>query len=242
MPIETLDLMVDAGNAKPGPATAQKLGPMGVNIAEVMNKVNQKTAAFKGMQVPVKLKIDTKSKQVTEIEVGTPPTTQLIKKEFDLEKGSGQPNKQKVGDMSIEQCIKVAKMKQDSMFSLSLKKAVKTVVGSCGSLGILVEGKKAVEAEKEIDEGKYDELIKQEKTEISDDKKKFLQEQLKQVQAELTRELEKAKALEEAAKEVKKEEKVEVEKKEETPPKEAVKEATKEVKKESKKEEKKKKE
>ena len=238
MPIETLDLMVDAGNAKPGPATAQKLGPMGINIGEVMNKVNQKTAPFKGMQVPVKLKIDTKAKEVTEIEVGTPPTTQLIKKEFNLEKGSGQPNKEKVGNMSIEQCIKVAKMKQDSMFSLTLKKAVKTVVGSCGSLGILVEGKIATEAEKEIDEGKYDDLIKQEKTEVSEDKKKILQEQLKRVQVELTRELEKAKALEEAAKEVKKEEKVEVEKVEEAPPKEAAKE----VKKEPKKEEKKKKE
>ena len=86
MPIETIDLMVDAGKAVPGPAVAQKLGPMGINIGEVINKINKKTESFKGMQVPVKLKIDTKAKEVSDIEVGTPPTTQLIKKRAKLRK------------------------------------------------------------------------------------------------------------------------------------------------------------
>jgi len=213
MPTETIDLMVDAGNAKPGPATAQKLGPLGINIGEVMNKINEKTEAFKGMQVPVKLKIDTKAKEVSDIEVGTPPTTQLIKKELGLAKGSGRPDKEKVGNIAIEQCIKVAKMKKEAMFALTLKNAVKSTVGSCNSLGILIEGKIASEIEKEIDQGKYDDLINQEKTEVSEEKKKILETQLTEIQEVLAKELEKLKAIEEV-KEEKKEEPEE--KKEET--------------------------
>ena len=191
---ETLDLMVEGGKATPNATIAQKLGPMGINIAQVMSRVNEKTASFKGMQVPVKLKLDTKAKEVTDIEVGTPPTTELIKKELGLEKGSGQPNREKVGNMAIEQCIKIATMKRDAMFSNSLKTAVKTVIGSCGSLGVLVEGKEAREIEKEVNSGKYDKEINEAKTEITQEKKKELLIQLEEKKKELAKELEKLKA------------------------------------------------
>jgi len=199
VPSETISLMVEGGKATPGPAVAQKLGPMGMNMKEVMDRINEKTESFKGMQVPVKLKIDTKTKEY-DIEVGTPPTSQLIKKELGLEKGSGQPDKEKVANISIEQCIKVAKMKKDAMFTTDLKKAVKSVVGSCNALGIIVEGKLAVETEKDIVAGKYDQEIKEEKTEITEEKKKQLETQLKKLQEKLAKKAAKLKAEAEAEK------------------------------------------
>ena len=204
--------MVEAGKATPGQAVSQKLGPMGIKISDVMNKVNEKTASFKGMQVPVKLKVDTKTKEVN-IEVGTPPTTQLIKKELKLEKGSGQPDKEKVANISIEQCIKIAKMKIENMHTEKLKQAVKSVVGSCNSLGVLIEGKIAPETEKDIEDGKYNKEILEERTETPEEKKKILAEQLIEMQKELKKRAEKLKAtLAEATPKV--EEKKEEEKKE----------------------------
>ena len=185
MPSETIDLMVDAGHAKPNPSIAQKLGPMGINIGEVMNKINNRTTDFKGMQVPIKLTIDSKTKDI-KIEVGTPPTTQLIKKELSIEKGSSKPDKEKVANISIEQCIKIAKMKKEAMFTNDLKSAVKTVAGSCNSLGVLIEGKFSNGIIKDIDAGKYDTEIKQEKTETPEEKKKLLKEQLTLVNQELS--------------------------------------------------------
>lgn len=208
MPTETLNLMVEGGKVSPNPVTAQKLGPLGINIGEVMNQVNEKTKDFVGMQVPVKLTIDTTTKAVTNIEVGTPPTSQLIKKGLGLDKGAGQPDKEKVGNISIEQCIKVALMKKDAMYVTSLKAAVKSVVGSCNALGVLVEGKSSHEVSEKIDQGKYVKEIQEEKTEPSEEKKKKLSEQLEKVKESLAEELAKIKAAEKE-KEGKKEEKAE---------------------------------
>lgn len=185
---EKLDMMVEGGKAVTGPSVAQKLGPMKVNIPDVLSKINEKTAAFKGMQVPVKLIIDTETKQV-DITIGTPPTSELIKKELGLEKGSGEPNKKKIGNMSIEQVIKIAKMKQDSFFTKNLKSIVKCVIGSASSLGVLVEGKIGGDLVPKIDGGKFKEEIEKEKTETTEEKKIALGVQLVQVQKELEKEL-----------------------------------------------------
>jgi len=232
---ETIQLMVEGGKATPNAAVAQKLGPMGINIGEVMNQVNEKTADFKGMQVPVKIKINTKAKKVEDIEVGTPPTTQLIKKELGLEKGSGQPDKEKVANISVEQCIKIAKMKMEGMYTFDLKKAVKSVAGSCNSLGVLVEGKKSSEFVKAVESGKYDAEIKEGRVEVPEGKKEVLEKQLEVVQKKLVKEAEKLKA----AKEEKKEEAKEGEAKEGEKKEEAKEGEKKDVKKEEKKEAKK---
>jgi large subunit ribosomal protein L11 len=229
---EKIDLMVEGGKAAMGPAVAQKLGPLKINMGDVLKKVNEKTSAFKGMQVPVKLTVDTETKEV-EVEVGTPPTCELIKKELKLEKGSGEPNKKKVANMSIEQVIKVAKMKQESFFTNNLKSAVKCVIGSANSLGILVEGKTGEELVPKINGGKFKEEIEKGETETSPEKAKNLDLQLKQRQIELDKEFAK---LEAAKEEEKKEEPKEEEKKEEPKEGEAPKEG-KEAKPEEKKEE-----
>lgn len=166
-----VDLMVDGGKATAGAALGGTLGPLKMNLGQVVSDINKRTEVFKGMKVPVKLEVDPETKTYT-MSIGTPPVSQLISKEIGVEKGSGEPNVNKAGVIAIEQVIKVAKMKYDSLIVKDMKAAVKNVIGSCRSMGILVEGKEAAEVMKELDEGKYDAMIKAEKTEISDPEKK----------------------------------------------------------------------
>ena len=213
--------MVEGGKASAGPQMGQSFGPLGVNIQEILSEINKKTADFKGMKVPVKVTVETSNKSFT-IEVGTPPTSELIKKEVGVDKGSGEPNKNKIGNLAIEQVIKIAKMKQDSMIINNLKGAVKSVIGTCGSLGVLVENKIPNEINVEVDNGVYDKEINEGKTEPSSDKlsmlKAFLSGKKKEYEAEL--------AAKKAEEEEKKEEKAEggEEKKEEAPKEELKKE------------------
>ncbi|NCN87111.1 50S ribosomal protein L11 [archaeon] len=166
-------LMVDGGAMKPGPAVSQKLGPAGVNINEVIAKVNEATKNFKGMQVPVEITVDSKAKTF-EVEVFSPPISGLIKKEAGIQTGSGNQGKIKVANMSIEQIINVAQTKMPNLLCKDLKAAVKITVGSCASLGILVESKSAPEVETDIDSGMYDEQIKNCVTETPEEKRKEL--------------------------------------------------------------------
>lgn len=197
MPEQIVDLLVEGGQAKAGASLAQPLAPLGINIQDIVTKINEKTSSFKGMKIPVKITVNTETKE-SEIEVGSPPVSELIKGEASVEKGSGEPNKNKIANLGIEQVIKIAKMKKDAMLVNNLKSAVKSVIGSCNSIGILVEGRKAKEINNYIDSGVYDKEIKEELTEISKDKKSMLDEQLKQVQQEIKKVLEKEKAEKEA--------------------------------------------
>ncbi|MCD6468404.1 MAG: 50S ribosomal protein L11 [Thermoplasmata archaeon] len=152
---ETIEALVEGGKATAGPPLGPALGPLGVNIMQVINTINEKTKHFEGMKVPVKVVIDPATKNF-EVEVGTPPATALILKEVGAEKGSGSPRSKKVGNLTMDQVIKIAKMKHDNLLGANLKKKVKEIVGSCQSVGVTVEGKPAKEMQKEIDEGKYD--------------------------------------------------------------------------------------
>ena len=167
MPI--IKLLVDGNDMKPGPAVGQQLGPLGINIGDVVSKVNQATAEFKGMKVPVILDVDTKTKEF-KIEVSSPPTSGLLKKEFDLEKGADDKKKEQVANASIEQIIKVTKVKHSNLLSRDFKASVRSVVGTCAAMGILIESKPALEVNNEIAEGVYDDEITAQKTETSDEK------------------------------------------------------------------------
>ena len=168
-----IKLIVDGGGMKPGPTVAQQLGPMGINIGKVIDEVNKATVGFKGMKVPVIIDADAKTKSFS-VSVSSPPVSEMIKKELGLEKGSGEAGKIKVSNIAIEQTIKIAKTKMPNMLAKDLKAAVKLVLGSCVSLGILAESKSPVEVIADVNAGKYDKEIKQEKTEVSADKKKQL--------------------------------------------------------------------
>jgi large subunit ribosomal protein L11 len=177
---EKVDVMIEGGKASAGPAMGQAFGPLGVNIQDILAKINEKTADFKGMKVPVTVIVDTEDKSF-ELEIGTPPASELIKKELGIQKGSGLQKLKKSANIAMEQIIKVARMKSDSMLSKNLKASVKTVIGSCGAMGVLIEGKSPQEINQEVDSGKYDEMINSEKTEVSDEKNSQLQADLKEV-------------------------------------------------------------
>jgi len=193
----TVEVMVDGGKATAGPALGGTLGPLKVNIGQVISQLNEKTKDFAGMKVPAKVIVDTESKEFT-ITIGTPPSSDLIKKEVNLEKGSGEPDKVKVAVISMEQVIKVAKMKSSSLIVNNLKSATKVVVGTCNSLGILVEGKDPKAVMREIDEGKYDNVINAGKTEPDAEKKKKFQTMTVELQTK-SKELQKQKAEAKAA-------------------------------------------
>jgi large subunit ribosomal protein L11 len=197
--------MIEGGKASVGPQMGQSLAPLGVNLQDIINQINEKTASFNGMKVPVKIIVETEDKSF-ELEIGTPPVSELIKKEIGVDKGSGVPNKNKVGNLSMEQIVKIAQMKQDSLLFNNFKSAVKSIIGSCNSAGVLVESKFAPEVNKEIEEGKYDDIINNQKTEPSEERKAQLQKELKTIQAEIKKEIEREeaekKAEEEKAKEL----------------------------------------
>jgi len=152
---ETVKALVEGGKASAGPPLGPALGPMGVNIMQIINTINDKTKSFEGMKVPVKVIIDPKTKDF-EIEVGTPPAASLILNEIGAEKGSGAPSTHKIGNLTIDQAIKVAKMKYDNLLGKELKQKTKEIIGTCVTMGVTVEGKKPQETQKAIDEGEYD--------------------------------------------------------------------------------------
>lgn len=168
---------------KPGPALSQKLGPAGINIGQVISKVNEATKNFKGMKVPVELEVNSTTKEF-EVKVFSPPVSELLKKELKIEKGSGLQKQMQMGNASIEDIIKVAVTKLPNMLCNNLKTAVKTVAGSCVSLGILIENKSAVEIEQEIEDGKFDKEINSEKTETDPEKRKELDTYFKGIKEE----------------------------------------------------------
>lgn len=155
-----VSVLVEAGKATAAAPLGPALGPLGVNIGLIVSEINQKTKSFEGMKVPVKILID--SKKNFEIVVGSPPTSALIKKELGLQKGSGNPKANIVGDISMKQVIKIAKMKQEKMNSMNLKANSSEIIGTCNSLGITIEGKPAKIIQKEIKTGKYDSIFKEE--------------------------------------------------------------------------------
>ena len=201
-----IKLLVEGGAMQPGPALSQKLGPAGINIGQVISKVNDATKDFKGMKVPVELNVDADTKEFT-VQVFSPPTSELLKKEFGIEKASGAQKKIQVANASIEQIISIAKQKMANLLAKDLKSAVKSIVGTCASLGILIENKYATEIGEEIDQGKYDKEIQEEKTETPAEKRKELDDYFAEVhskQQKLIKQEEAAKATKEEATEEKK--------------------------------------
>jgi large subunit ribosomal protein L11 len=155
---KSISALVSGGEASAGPPLGPALGPMGINVLQVVNTINEKTKEFHGMKVPVKVDVDPDTKKFN-VEVGVPPTTALIAKEANISKGSGTAGKDFVGNISIEAIVKIAKMKIDISYATSLKSSVKEIIGSCVSSGIKVEDKPAREIYPDLMAGKFDHLI-----------------------------------------------------------------------------------
>jgi large subunit ribosomal protein L11 len=155
---ETVEILIEGGKATPGPPLGPAIGPLGINMMHVVEQINSKTNDFAGIKVPVKIIVDVGTKEF-EVKVGTPPTTALILDELNIEKGSQDPGMDKVADLSIEQTLKIARMKFDALLSNDYKMAAKEVIGTCVSMGLTVDGKDPKIVQKEISEGLYDEQL-----------------------------------------------------------------------------------
>ena len=150
-----VEALIPGGKASAGPPLGPALGPLGVNVAQVVAKINEQTKDLNGMQVPVKIKV--KSRTEFEIEVGTPPTSALILKETGAEKGTG--DKTTVGNLTMEQVLKIANIKRRGLLSKTLKNAAREVIGTAGSVGATIEGISSKEAQAAVASGKYDEIL-----------------------------------------------------------------------------------
>jgi large subunit ribosomal protein L11 len=155
---EVVEVLVPGGKATAGPPLGPALGPLGINVKAVVDEINKRTSTFNGMQVPVKVVVDEKKNFA--ITVGIPPTTALIKKEVGIEKGSPEPNVKMVGNLPFDAAVRIARMKLEGMLSYELKTAVKEVIGTCVSMGVTIDGKRAKEILAAIDAGAYDKQLK----------------------------------------------------------------------------------
>ena len=157
---DTVEVLIEGGTATPGPPLGPAIGPFGINMMQVVEEINNKSADFKGMKVPVKIIIDSSSKDF-EIEIGTPPTTALIMDELNMEKGSHEPGTEVAADLSVEQAYKIARMKFDSLLANDYKQGAKEVMGTCVSMGLTVDSKDPREAQKALDAGEYDSIFEE---------------------------------------------------------------------------------
>ena len=124
---EKIKSLVEGGKATAGPPLAPALAPMGINIGQVVAKINEETKAFAGMKVPVKVTVDPATKEFS-IEVGSPPTAEIIKKEVGIEKGAGN-REAPAGDISMAKCVEIANAKRNSL-GKSPKETLKEILGT----------------------------------------------------------------------------------------------------------------
>ena len=130
-------LQVPAGAASPAPPVGTALGPHGINIMEFVQAFNSKTADQAGMIIPVEMTIY--ADRTFDFITKTPPAPVLIKKAINLQKGSGEPNKNKVGSIKRSQLEEIAKTKMQDLNAASLEAAVSMIAGTARSMGVTVE-------------------------------------------------------------------------------------------------------
>jgi len=130
-------LQIPAGRANPAPPVGTALGPQGINIMAFCKEFNSRTQSQDGLILPVEITIFA-DKSFTFI-LKTPPAAILIKKELGLEKGSGQPNRVKVGKLTKAQVRKIAEVKMPDLNCDSIESAMAMVAGAARSMGVEVQ-------------------------------------------------------------------------------------------------------
>jgi len=131
-------LQLPAGKATPAPPVGPALGQAGINIGEFCKAFNDKTKDSPGMIFPVVIYVK-KNKSYT-FEIKTPPAAVLIKKEAGLAKGSGEPNREKVGKITRKQVKKIAEIKMQDLNAYNLEGAMRMIEGTARNMGVEVEG------------------------------------------------------------------------------------------------------
>ena len=153
-----MDVLVKGGEATAGPPIGPALGPLGVNVPAIVNKINEVTKDYAGMRIPVRIIVDIETKAF-DVEVGIPTTAALILRELKSEKGSGKAGSEFIGELSFDSIVKIAKIRRPKSLAKSLKGVVKEVLGTCVSMGVKVDGKHPKEVVEEVDKGVYDDVI-----------------------------------------------------------------------------------
>ncbi|WP_211313330.1 50S ribosomal protein L11 [Halarchaeum salinum] len=154
---DTIEVLVPGGQANPGPPLGPELGPTPVDVQAVVEEINDQTAAFDGTEVPVTVEYEEDGS--FSIDVGVPPTAELIKDEAGFETGSGEPQENFVADLSIEQLKSIAEQKQSDLLSYDTKNAAKEVAGTCVTLGVTIEGEDARGFKAKVDAGEFDDVL-----------------------------------------------------------------------------------
>ncbi len=155
--VDTVEALVDGGRASAGPPLGPALGPKGVNIGQVIAKINEKTKAYDGMKVPVKILIN--DDKTFDIKVGTPPISALIKGELGIEMGAHNAKAEKVGNLTIDQMKKLVGMKGDDLLGADMKAKAMEIAGSCVAIGVTIDGKDAKSFQAAVRAGEYDTLL-----------------------------------------------------------------------------------
>ena len=132
-----IKLQVPAGKATPAPPIGPALGQHGVNIPGFCKEFNDRTAKENGMIIPVVITVYTD--RTFSFITKTPPAPVLIKKELNLQKASGRPNKEKVGQLTKDQVRKIAEIKMPDLNAGSIEAAMSMVAGTARSMGVTVE-------------------------------------------------------------------------------------------------------
>ena len=130
-------IQIPAAKATAGPPIGSSLGPHGINIGQFVKDFNAKTAGQEGLVIPVVMTIyeDRSFEFITK----TPPVAVLVMKELGLSKASGVPNKTKVGKISMAQIREIAETKMPDLNASSVEQAISMVIGTCKSMGVVVE-------------------------------------------------------------------------------------------------------
>jgi len=152
--------IIEGGKATAGPPIGPALGPLGVNVLAIIEKINELTSSFMGMRVPIEVIVDTDTKDF-EVNIGIPSTAALIMQEIKKEKGVAMPGKENIGDISFQKIIEIAKIKMKQLQAKTLKSAVKQIIGTCVSMGVTIDKKNPKEVIKAIDKGEYDKYLKE---------------------------------------------------------------------------------
>ena len=136
---DEVSVLVEGGKASAGPPLGPALGPLGVNVVQVVQQINEQTKGFAGMRVPVVVRVDPATRSFTLV-VGKPPTAALLLKEAKKEKGSGKPKGEVLGDVSLDAIRTIAEAKGSDLFGRTIEERMNQVIGTCTSLGLTVDG------------------------------------------------------------------------------------------------------
>ena len=131
-------LQVPAGQATPAPPVGTALGPHGVNLMEFVKAYNEATSSQRGQIIPVEISIY--EDRTFDFVMKTPPAAALLRQAARIDKGSGEPNKEKVGSVTRAQAKEIAEIKMPDLNAIDIEGAMKVVEGTARSMGIVVTG------------------------------------------------------------------------------------------------------